>query len=148
MNSEHYPMRAMVNLNCVWHRIIEKRMSDLGLSSIQSRMLGYLYFQSRQKKKVLQKELEEEFKIRKSSVTSVIQILEKKGLVRRISVQKDARQKELVLTEEGIAVQKMVLKRLDELENMVNEVMTPEEKELWLACVRKIETRLEEAEYD
>lgn len=148
MHLEHYPMRAMVNLNCVWHRIIEKRMSDLGLSSIQSRMLGYLYFQSRQEKKVLQKELEEEFKIRKSSVTSVIQILEKKGLVRRISVQRDARQKELVLTEEGIAVQEMVLKRLDELEDMVNEVMTPEEKELWLMCIQKIETRLEEAEYD
>lgn len=148
MHLEHYPMRAMVNLNCVWHRIIEKRMSDLGLSSIQSRMMGYLYFQSRQEKKVLQKELEEEFKIRKSSVTSVIQILEKKGLVRRISVQRDARQKELVLTEEGIAVQEMVLKRLDELEDMVNEVMTPEERELWLVCIQKIETRLEEAEYD
>lgn len=148
MHEEHYPMRAMVNLNCVWHRIIENKMSDLGLSSIQSRMLGYLYFQSRQNKKVLQRELEEEFKIRKSSVTSVIQILEKKGLVRRIGVQGDARQKELVLTEQGVVVQETVIGRLDELEKLVEEVMTPEEKSLWLTCIRKIETRLEEAEYD
>ena len=86
MKDEGYPMREMVNLNCIWHRMIEKRMSDLGLTSIQSRMLGYVYFQRRQEKKVFQRELEEEFKIRKSSVTSVIQILEKKGLVRRIGV--------------------------------------------------------------
>lgn len=93
MDLENYPMRAVVNLNCIWHRVIEKAMADLGLSSIQSRMLGYLYVQLCQDKKVLQKELEEEFKIRKSSVTSVIQMLEKKGLVRRIGVPGDARKK-------------------------------------------------------
>lgn len=141
-------MRAMANLNCVWHRVIEKRMSDLGLSSIQSRMLGYVYFQYCREKKVLQKELEEEFKIRKSSVTSVIQILEKKGLVRRVSVPGDARKKEVVLTEYGITVQETVMERLKGLENMVNEVLTPRERKLWHSCIRKIETRLEEADYD
>lgn len=148
MEGENYPMRAMVNLNCVWHRVIEKRMSDLGLSSIQSRMLGYVYFQYCQKKKVLQRELEEEFKIRKSSVTSVIQILEKKELVRRVGVPGDARKKEVVLTEYGISVQERVMERLKSLENMVNEVLNPEERKLWYSCIRKIETRLEEAEYD
>ena len=59
MDLENYPMRAVVNLNCIWHRVIEKAMADLGLSSIQSRMLGYLYVQLCQDKKVLQKELEE-----------------------------------------------------------------------------------------
>lgn len=148
MEGENYPMRAMANLNCVWHRVIEKRMSDLGLSSIQSRMLGYVYFQYCREKKVLQKELEEEFKIRKSSVTSVIQILEKKGLVRRVSVPGDARKKEVVLTEYGITVQETVMERLKGLENMVNEVLTPRERKLWHSCIRKIEIRLEEADYD
>ena len=148
MREEIYPMRAIANLNCVWHRVLEKQMSDLGLSSIQSRMLGYLYFQLREGKKVFQKELEEEFKIRKSSVTSVIQILEKKGLVRRIGVPQDARKKELVLTEQGIAVQETVLGRLERLEAMVNGALDREERKIWFSCIRKIETILEEAEYD
>lgn len=148
MDTEEYPMRAVANLNCVWHRIIEKKMSDLGLSSIQSRILGYLYFQFCQGEKVLQRELEEEFKIRKSSVTSVIQILEKKGLIRRVGVPGDARKKELILTEDGILVQRTVIERLETLENMVNEVLSPEERKLWHSCIRKIETRLEETEYD
>lgn len=148
MNDESYPMREMVNLNCVWHRVIERRMADLGLTSIQSRMLGYLYFQTRNQKKVFQRELEEEFKIRKSSVTSVIQMLEKKGLIRRTGVPGDARKKELVLTEQGIAVQETVLERLDRLEEMVNGALSLEERKLWFSCIRKIEDRLEEAEYD
>lgn len=141
-------MREMVNLSCIWHRVIEKQMADLGMTSIQSRMIGYLYFQSRRQRKVFQGQLEEEFKIRKSSVTSVIQILEKKGLVRRTGVPGDARKKELVLTEQGIAVQETVIERLERLEELVNQVLTEEERRLWFSCIRKIETRLEEAEYD
>lgn len=148
MNEEMYPMREIVNLSRIWHRVIEKRMSDLGLSSIQSRVLGYLYFQLREGKKVFQKELEEEFKIRKSSVTSVIQILEKKGLIRRIGVPGDARKKELVLTEQGIAVQEMVLERLNRLEGMVYEALSAKERQLWFCCIKKIEERLKEADYD
>ncbi len=148
MQEENYPMKAMMNLNCIWHRVIENSMADLGLTSIQSRMLGYLYFQLQNGKQVFQKELEEEFRIRKSSVTSVIQMLEKKGLVRRAGVTGDARRKELMLTEQGIAVQETVMERLDALEGLVNEALSPEEKQIWLSCIRKIETRLKEAEYD
>lgn len=148
MQEENYPMKAMMNLNCIWHRVIENSMSDLGLTSIQSRMLGYLYFQLQNGKQVFQKELEEEFRIRKSSVTSVIQMLEKKGLVRRAGVTGDARRKELMLTEQGIAVQETVMERLDALEGLVNEALSPKEKQIWLSCIRKIETRLKEAEYD
>lgn len=141
-------MKSMMNLSCLWHRVLERQMADLGLSSIQSRMLGHLYFQARQERHVFQCDLEEEFEIRKSSVTSVIQILEKKGLVRRISVPGDARKKELVLTEQGISVQEKVLERLDALEALASESLNQEERTLWFSCIHKIETRLKEAEYD
>ena len=95
-----------------------------------------------------QKELESEFKIRRSSVTSVIQGLEKHGLVERRSVSTDARQKELVLTEEGVRVQRQVIERIEEMEKRVNGWLSPEEREWWLRCVNKIETGLKEAEYD
>ena len=98
--------------------------------------------------KAFQKELESEFKIRRSSVTSVIQGLEKHGLVERRSVSTDARQKELVLTEEGVRVQCQVIERFEEMEKRVNGWLSPEEREWWLRCVNKIETGLKEAEYD
>ncbi|MBS6396243.1 MAG: winged helix-turn-helix transcriptional regulator [Clostridiales bacterium] len=146
--NQNQPIKSVLNLHCVFRRIIERQMADLGLSSIQSRMLGYLQFQADNGKQVFQSELEEEFKIRKSSVTSVLQILEKKGLMKRVSVKGDARRKELLLTAEGQAMQKQVKDRLDALERQVRDIMTPEEQQMLLACVQKIETRLKEAEYD
>lgn len=148
MGQQKRLMKSVVNLSRIWHRVIEQHMSDMGLSSIQSRMLGHLYFQTLQGNHVFQRDLEEEFQIRKSSVTSVLQILEKKGLVSRIPVQGDARQKELVLTEKGKAVQETVIRRLDELDNIAAESLTPEEQTCWFACMQKIETRLKEADYD
>jgi DNA-binding MarR family transcriptional regulator len=148
VQEEKYPMREIVNLSRIWHRVIENHMSDLSLTSIQSRMLGYMYFQYRRGQKVFQSELEEEFQIRKSSVTSVIQIMEKKGLVCRNGVPGDARKKELVLTEQGVLVQETVLERLDTLENMVNDTLSDQERELWVSCIHKIEARLKEAEND
>lgn len=143
-----HPMKAIMDLGCIWHRVLEQRMSDLGLTSIQSRILGYLYFQTRQNKMVLQRELEEQFKIRKSSVTSVLQTLEKKGLVNRELVPGDARQKLLTVTEKGIEVQETVMQRLDLLEDMVRDYLSAEEQQMFFACISKIETRLKEAEYD
>lgn len=143
-----YLMREIMGLSCVWHRVIENKMSDIGLTSIQSRMLSYLYFQSLNGKKVFQRELEQEFQIRKSSITSVIQMMEKKELIRRISVPEDGRQKELVITEKGISVQETVIGRLNTLEELVNGVISQDERALLFSCIRKIETRLKEAEYD
>jgi len=148
VNYEGHPIKAVMDLSCISHRVLEKRMVDLSLSSIQSRMLGYLYFQSQQGKKVFQKELEEEFKIRKSSVSSVLGILEKKDLIRRESTRKDARQKELLLTEHGIEVQERVLERLNALEKSANDSMTLEEQKQFYSCIYKIMTKLKEVEYD
>ncbi len=142
------PMKYIMDSSCIIHREIERQMADLNLSSIQSRILGYLYFQAKQSRQVFQRELEEEFKIRKSSVTSVLQGLEKRGLVRRVGVPGDGRQKELILTEQGILVQETVIGRLNALEEKVNGVLSPEEQQEFIACMKKMETRLKEAEYD
>ena len=129
-------------------KAMEQEMEEFKLSSIQSRILGFLWYKRNHHEKAFQKELESEFKIRRSSVTSVIQGLEKHGLVERRSVSTDARQKELVLTEEGVRVQRQVIERIEEMEKRVNGWLSPEEREWWLRCVNKIETGLKEAEYD
>ena len=129
-------------------KAMEQEMEEFKLSSIQSRILGFLWYKRNHHEKAFQKELESEFKIRRSSVTSVIQGLEKHGLVERRSVSTDARQKELVLTEEGVRVQRQVIERFEEMEQRVNGWLSPEERKWWLRCVNKIETGLKEAEYD
>ena len=45
-----------------------------------------------------QKDIEEEFRIRKSTVTGILKLLEKNGFIRRESVPQDARLKRIVPT--------------------------------------------------
>lgn len=148
MWDSNHPMKAIMDLGRIWHRVLEQNMSDVGLSSIQSRMLGYVHMQNARGELVYQRQLEEEFQIRKSSVTSVLQTLEKKGLIIREEVPEDARKKILVLTPLGIEVQETVIGRLDSMEEMIREQLSPNEQQVFFACIKKIETRLKEAEYD
>ena len=139
LQTEDHPIKTIMDLSCLLRRAMEQEMEEFKLSSIQSRILGFLWYKRNHHEKAFQKELESEFKI---------QGLEKHGLVERRSVSTDARQKELVLTEEGIRVQRQVIERIEEMEKRVNGWLSPEEREWWLRCVNKIETGLKEAEYD
>ena len=130
LQTEDHPIKTIMDLSCLLRRAMEQEMEEFKLSSIQSRILGFLWYKRNHHEKAFQKELESEFKIRRSSVTSVIQGLEKHGLVERRSVSTDARQKELVLTEEGVRVQRQVIERIEEMEKRVDALMTVPDTEL------------------
>lgn len=66
-------------------------------------IIGYLY--AHQDQDIYQKDLEREFQITKSTVTNILKLMEKKGYIQRVSVEKDARLKKLVLTEKAKKIQ-------------------------------------------
>ncbi len=61
-------------------------------------IIGYL---ARAEGDVFQRDLEEEFGVTRSTISKVLMLLEKKGIIQRIGVLHDARLKKLVLTEKG-----------------------------------------------
>ena len=62
-------------------------------------ILTYLSYHS--DRDIYQKDIENDFCIRPSSVSKVIRLMETKGLIRREAVPSDARLKKLVLTPDG-----------------------------------------------
>ncbi|EET85497.1 transcriptional regulator, MarR family [Clostridium carboxidivorans P7] len=87
------------------NRKINKEVAKYGITGIQSMVLGFVYHKS-QNRDVFQKDIEEVFDIRRSSVTSVLQLMEKNGYVERVSVSEDARLKKIILTKKGLEIQK------------------------------------------
>ena len=120
---------------------IKRRMrvaaEALGITDTQGRVLRYIWEESK-KREVFQKDIEDEFDIRRSSVTQIIQLLERDGLIVRESVQRDARLKKLVLTEKAIEIQKVMNGKVRELEAEMQKDISPEEKELFLKILCKI----------
>lgn len=124
-------------------RRIGKVSSEYGISSIQAKILGYIYANI-EKKDIFQKTIEEEFDIRKSSVTSVLTLMEKNGLIKRVSVSGDARLKKLTLTDKGIEIHKSIYKEIEKLENTISDTLTDKELDQFDEYLVRLINKLED----
>lgn len=82
------------------HLLMDERLSSFGLTHQQSRVLIYLSSE-KNGQNACQHDLTQALNLRRSSVTSLLQNLEKKALITRVSDSQDARIKKVILTSEG-----------------------------------------------
>lgn len=82
-------------------RNLDKIALKHDLTGIQAFFLKYLYDNS-SNRDIFQRDLEKIFDIRRSSVSTMISSLEKKGYIRRESIPTDKRINKIVLTEAGL----------------------------------------------
>lgn len=68
-------------------------------SQLQGGIMGYLFHHDDQP--VYQKDIEKEFHISRATATNTLQVMEKNGLIVRRSLDKDARLKRILMTEEA-----------------------------------------------
>ena len=123
-------------------RKIDHKVSQDGLTTVQGRVIGYLAKKERTGEVVFQRDVEEEFHIRRSSVTSVIQGLEKNEYITRESVAQDARLKKIILTDKGRKINESVRETIFSEERKILQVLTDEEKEQFFYLIEKLEKGL------
>lgn len=99
-----------------------------------------------QDKDIFQRDIEEMFSIRRSTVSSMLQLMEKKGLVTRESVGYDARLKKLSLTPKAWEIHKQMVKNLRDNEQKLCKGLTEEEISVFFSVLEKIRSNVEEAE--
>ena len=111
-------------------------------TGVQGWIIGYLY-QNRDKE-VFQRDIQEQFSIRRSTVTGILQLMEKNGLITRSSVERDARLKKLELTPRGVELHERVERSIRQVEDRLSQCLTPEEKATFLTICEKIRAHLKE----
>lgn len=104
-------------------------------------IMGYLH--KNEDKEIYQKTIESEFGICRSSVTSLVKLMEQKGYIRRENVPGDARLKKIVLTPEGRATAIRVKETLDNMELDILKGISREELQTYFAVSEKIKKNLE-----
>lgn len=112
------------------------------LTGTHGYMIGYLYVNG-SKGDIFQRDLEEEFSIRRSTATGILQLMEKNGLVLRETVEYDARLKKLVLTPKAIAIHEAVVKEFDKLESELSAGLTQEELDTFYRIINKMKKNME-----
>lgn len=105
-------------------------------------VIGYLY--DNRHRDVYQRDFESEFKIRRSTITNMLKLMEKNDLIIRESVDGDARLKRIRLTEKAMQMQKAIAEDIAALEGKISVGITEEEKEIFFGVINKIKANLED----
>ena len=104
-------------------------------------IIGYLY--RHRDSAVFQRDIEREFSITRSTVTNILQLMERKGYIERRSVPQDARLKQLVLTEEGIRFHENTIRSFHQTDDYVAGLLTEEENAELLRLLSKLREALQ-----
>lgn len=100
-------MEEFDKLNRKMKRYFDSFFDGTKLSGIQGLILQYLLVET-ERRDVFPKDLEEFLEVKGSSVTSLINTLERKGYLVRESLSTDARYKKLVLTDKTYAMKSII----------------------------------------
>lgn len=112
------------------------------LTGMHGFVIGYIY-DNLGVKDIFQRDIETEFSIRRSTVTGIIQLMEKNNLIIRESVNYDARLKKLVLTPKAIAIHEGFIQRILEIETQLTKGVTDEEMDCFLKILEKLKQNIE-----
>ena len=111
-----------------------------GITGTQSRILHYIAMESK-KRPVFQKDVEEEFDIRRSTATEIMKLLEKKLLILRESVESDGRLKKLILTEKAQELEKVMCSKIKQMEQELSDKLTKEEHTQLIYLLEKLQDK-------
>ncbi|WP_352400357.1 MarR family transcriptional regulator [Anaerotignum sp.] len=127
-------LKSAVNLICREMAQQPAYNGEDNLSSMQVWVIEYLY--ENKERDVFQRDLEADFNVRRSTVSGILQNLEKKGLIIRESVNQDARLKKISLTKDAIIIHKDMLKKVANMEEKMTQNISEEE---WIAFYQVLE---------
>lgn len=130
----------------------EEAVEDDELTPMQRHILNYIFLETLHRD-IYQKNLEEEFQVRKSTVSGILKLIEKNGFIYRESVKEDARLKRILPTKKAEALRPSILEHIHETEIRMTEGVSEQDlflckKVLYQMCQNLAEKNRENKEVD
>ena len=116
------------------------------LTNVIGWTIGFISRRSDMADETYQKDIEQEFKISRSTATGLLQNMEKLGYLYREVSEIDSRLKRIVLTEKSIELHKKVVLTFESVEHNLLKGFSEEEKEQLFGFLIRLESNLEEGE--
>lgn len=117
-------------------RNMDETLNCYNVTGVQSMIIQYINKKSK-KGDVYAKDIEEEFEMRKATVTGTIQLMETNGLIERKAKEEDCRLKQIVLTQKALEIEKKIEKQINIMERNIVCDMEKEEQEQFLKLLKK-----------
>ena len=135
-----YEIKALSNLlrRKIWN-VGEHPRHEL-LTEVDGMIVGFLCHN--RDREIFQKDVETAFCIRSSTASRLLQRLEANGFVARKTSARDARLKQVVVTEKALAMNQQLEERIAAVEAILTRDISPEEIGCFLATVEKLKHNL------
>lgn len=112
-----------------------------GLTGIHCLVLRFLY--ENRSTDIFQRDFEEHFCIRRSTVTNILNLMEKNGMIRRERIDGDARLKKIVLTDKAIEVHNSIVQGINNCEERIVKGIDQSDLEIFFNVIDKMKRNLE-----
>lgn len=135
-------------IRSVWQqvkRLMNRHLTEndgYGLTGMQFAIVSYLAKESAERD-VFQKDLEQKFDIRKSTVTGILNTMERDGLLLRETVPYDARLRKMILKDKALQAKQNTEQVIDSVESQLSKGLTEEEITTFLSILEKISKNAE-----
>ena len=117
---------------------------DKKITNTQCLILNYIENKSRSEIVVYQKDIEDFFDLRRSTICEILNIMEKNNLIKRSLSDVDMRSKEINLDTSGYLVLDEFQNKIQELEMIMKKDISEEELLLFFRLLEKFRKNLEE----
>lgn len=131
------------------HQMVKNRnnpsvvMESDELTAMQKHVLKFILLETLHSD-IYQKDIEEEFQIRKSTATGILQLMEKKGFIYRECAKQDGRLKRIVPTDKAKDILPAILEHIDETERCLEKGIPREDVALCKRVLWMMHRNLEE----
>ncbi len=119
---------------------------DPSTTGHHGRIIGFIY--ENRDRDIFQRDIEKEFNIRRSTATNTLKLMEKNGLITRVSVESDARLKKIELTEKAYDFHHVICSCFKNLEKTLAEGISSAELEVFFSVLEKVNDNLKEEDAD
>lgn len=126
--------------NLISRKIIENKKENKKLSHVQVSILKYLI--ENKDKTVYQNDLETFLSVRRSTISGILKTMEKRNLIKKVDSLKDARKKEIILTDYSYKKSKLMKKKVTEFETLLVKGISYEELYIFFDVIDKIKENL------
>lgn len=123
------------------HTLSATRSYVDSLTGTHGWVIRYLY--ENRNNDIFQRDIEKTFGVRRSTVTSMLQIMEKNGLITRGSVPYDSRLKKITPTEKALELHRQISSEIDAIEAELSAGLSEEEIASFIATIEKIKKNLQ-----
>ena len=132
-------------LERMFRKRVEAQMRKMGFDDI-SMMNSWIidFLANNDGKTVYQRDLEQIFKVGKSSLSGTLKIMEEKGIIERKMVPQNARLKQVVLTDEAKKIHNQFEQGRLEMDEKVCKGLSEEEIQQFMRIVKKMQENLSE----